>query len=622
MPLKSLLFLPLLTCIAVAIPGVLYDVSAFGPQGKLGLVERLRDAVGTATQVWKHGPARRLTAINTLRSGPLSAVYRTAISSNGTSAKCETRPHQKCEVAIDGFGTVGEVHYEFQSARTNTAGRSTQVLVACVCLTDECIDAVLMRPINLFTRATNGSYVDSGKRTCLFEAVDGEFSDCHSELLRVSYRPSKLRPEYLREEAFNYSVVDGTNEFWDANGQRGWTRDCNESEVDALPAISMAELQKRKLKFNMHKTPPGNQCRAPPRVQYFRAADVDAQSCTEIYDHAAAAAAHIATQQDEIATANMESSYKDEKPPLLEDTELALICSAAGLGVLFVWSRYRKKLRPADNSVLLLVVGVVGQVAVLYVLEALPLHTALGGELRARDWSSLFSFVDATLVLGRDQTGPQGSAVGSVVVLTAVLGEVRYTHTREALVAALTALFDLAAVVIIFMTVVRKVRFIVSERRKAIYELGDDGSSASCGSSTPRRLLLWRHRGRRGLRRGRGRAPAVAGRSPSSSSDGVVAEWKKAQPAFSEMSSGGLGLSHGGTTELGSDLESDESSRRWKSASRDSGGDAAAGEVVLGAAGPGRGTGDAVIQIEGEGVQAERTAGHGGRREGLGGRPR
>lgn len=100
-----------------------------------------------------------------------------------------------------------------------------------------------------------------------------------------------------------------------------------------------------------------------------------------------------------------------------------------------------------------------------YGLEALPLHTALGSEISARNWISEFAFVDGTVALAKGHTNAEGSAEGSVMILTAVLGEVQYMRTREMLVASLTAFFDITVLVIIVLTIWRKVRINILQTR-------------------------------------------------------------------------------------------------------------------------------------------------------------
>lgn len=488
------------------------DYTPNGPSGNLDPRERMRDTFGTATQIWQRGPLPRLSTVSALRTGPVSEVYRSTLTSSA-SKTCEPGSNQKCEVAINGFGTVGEVQYNFSTTRHNLKGRSTQVMVACRCLSKECEVAVLVRPINVVRKTPDGKMESTGQ-TCLYEAVDNKFSDCHSELLRVSQRERNvLQPEYMhKDKRWNYTVQDQdhpSSDFWTANGQRGWTLNCTDTELGKLDPVSLSKLSElakqdkksRDIEFNVHVTAPGGpHCTAPRNVKYFREDHEGGATCAEIYEYAASAAANRGTQQDEIAVGKLSSTYITAQPELTTDTELALSLSAAGLGILFVWSMYRKQIekRNVKTPIKYLTCGVMKQVF-SYALEALPLHIALGQEISARNWVSLFAFADATVSLAEDLTKPQGSAAGSVLVLVGVLGEVRYLSTREVMIAVFTALFDLTACGIIATTIVRKVRHLAAERRRVMYDIdsGSDVTDSSEGSTTKPRMRVRRRRRRR-----------------------------------------------------------------------------------------------------------------------------
>lgn len=477
------------------------DLTPNGPTGTLDPLQRMRDTFGTATQIWSRGPLPRLSSVSALRSGPMSEVYRSTLASSA-SMTYEPGSERKTEVAINGFGSVGEVQYEFNNFRHNLKGRSTQVLVACRCLAVECGVAVLVRPINVVRKTANGTIEEKG--TCLYEAVDNKFSDCHSELLRVSQRERTTQPEYLNKGlGWVYTVQDKdtySSDFWTATGQRGWTRNCTATELDNLPTVDLSKLTSDDIQFNDHSTAPGGpHCSAPPNVQYYREEAEDGATCAAIYEYAAAAAAYRATQQDEVAVGNLPSTYITAKPELTTDTELALSLSAAGLGVLFAWSMYRRQMKKNDGKrpIKQLMCGVMTQV-LSYALEALPLHIALGHEISARNWVSLFAFADGTVTLARDLTRSQDTAAGSVLVLVGVLGEVSYLSTREVMIAVFTALFDLVVSGIIALTIVMKSRHIAAERRKIMYEL-DSGSDVTSSSedSIARAMMRVRKRRRR-----------------------------------------------------------------------------------------------------------------------------
>lgn len=452
-------------------PATVRDVIPSGPDGVLSPLQRWRDAVGTATQPWQRGRAMMLSIIHSVRSGPLSEVYKSSLST-ASSSPCKPEQGKKCEVGIDGFGTAGEVQYEFESAKRNNKGRSTQVMVGCQCLSVECDIAILIRPVNVFRTLPGGNLQDTGKRTCIYEAVNGKFSDCHGELLRVSVRGEKERPKYTRGEGkFDYAVVESLSERWNATGQRGWTRDCLDTDIAALPVINTSRLAKDDIDFNVHRTQPkGPHCTPPENVQYYRSEEeADGEDCGKVYEYAASAAAHMASQGDEIAVGNLESSHLTKKPPLVSNTELTLVCSAAALGILVLWTMYRKQISSKHTSIGRLGFCVLGQVF-SYVLEALPLHSALTSEFSAMRWSSIFAFADGTLALAKDQISGQGTAKGSVLILTSLVGEVQYRDTREIIVVILALLFDVLALGIIAATITFKLWFIRSHRRKRMTE--------------------------------------------------------------------------------------------------------------------------------------------------------
>lgn len=476
------------------------DYVALGPTGRLDPLQRMRDTFGTATQIWARGPLKRFSGVSSLRSGPMPAVYRSTLISNA-SRTCEPGSEDVCEVGIDGFGTVGEVQYDFNISTQNVKGRSTQVLVSCRCLAEECNVAVLVRPISVLTRTLTGKIVNSTK-TCIYEAVEGKFSDCHSELLRVSARKRGTKPQYVRHNLnFTYIVEDDVNrDNWRAIGQRGWTHDCMDTELEALPVKDISNLKAEDIAFNIHTTSlHGSHCRGSGNVQYYRDSGDDKETCAAIYEYAAATGAHRATQEDEIAIGKEPSSYITAKPPLTTDTELALSVSAACLGVLFAWSMYRRltKKRDARKPVKYVIVGVLKQV-LSYALEALPLHIALVQEINCRNWNSLFAFADGTVTLAEDMTKAQGTAKGSMLVLVAVVGEVQYLKTKEAQVAAIAAFFDLIAVGIIATTIVRKTRHLLNQKREnADADAVSEWTVTSDESSTPALLRRSKRRRRR-----------------------------------------------------------------------------------------------------------------------------
>lgn len=336
-------------------------------------------------------------------------------------------------------------------------------MIACRCVSKECGEAILMRPIDIPTRDKDGNPVETAdkKKTCIYEQANGNFTDCHTELLRVTYRDRAHRPNFLHSQGdFNYSVTDPNyGDFWNATGQRGWQRDCDDEDVKSLSVFDSSTLKRENIGFNVHSTnPTAPHCKpSSDKVEYFRENDESGAQCAELYEYAAAAASHRATQQDETSIGNVEGSYVYPKPELVSNTELALSCSGAALGLLFVWSVFRKQLFKR-NATTFYTAWVTTIQVLSFVLEALPLHTALGTEISARNWVSQFASVDGTVALAKGHSTPQGSAQGSVLILTAVLGEVRYRETRVGLIAILTVFFDVTVVILVILTMLRKLR--------------------------------------------------------------------------------------------------------------------------------------------------------------------
>ncbi|CDF33691.1 unnamed protein product [Chondrus crispus] len=181
----------------------------------------------------------------------------------------------------------------------------------------------------------------------------------------------------------------------------------------------------------------------------------------------------MASQQDCYAVGKFQGTFLlHPTVTLVSDTELALSCSAAALGLIFLVSFYVKELKRKTSTYCHLALIVFFQF-LSYALEALPLHTALSSEISARDWSSMFAFVDAT-------KGVNGGENKTVLILTGVLGEVKHYKTRVMTVAVLTAAFDFVAIVIVGMTITSKVLCICSEKRKnmlAVLEVSSNSTA-------------------------------------------------------------------------------------------------------------------------------------------------
>lgn len=419
---------------------------------------------GNAAEVWKRTLALSLSqssttakspqTTNAMRSGPLAAVFRATLSTSSSSLCTAEDPVQKCEVALDGFGTIGQVFYTFNDYEKNRIGRSTQTVVACRCLSQNCTRAVLVRPVTIMTSDADGNLVDSGKSTCLYQAFENNFSECHRELFRVSYRDK----DYGRRNALNleesvaveYSVADEHHgDFWSARGDRGTKLKCLESDINKLRRVNVStiSLDQNDSVEHPNDDSQASACVPPEGWQYFRGEEQSEEElCGEVFDNALFASRHIASQQDCFGVGKRELAFMNPASvSLISDTELALTCSSAVLGIMWLWSVLLKQVRIGTRPTRLSVLAVGVQMGLSYVLEALPLHTALSNEIKGRSWRSLIAFVDATTSeIGKETS----NFIGKILVMTVVLGETEHLSTRVGLVAALTGVFDFVALVL------------------------------------------------------------------------------------------------------------------------------------------------------------------------------
>lgn len=422
-----------------------------------GIRELWRTTVATAIESWhpyrSHSFAEAST-VSAPREGPLSAVYRATLFSAPVSKPCVPGGGKICQVASGSFAKVGEVHYAFNDSGRNIQGISRQVMVACHCLSSSCDLAILARPIDVFTHEADGVKRDTGERTCLYEAVDGKFSDCHSEVLQVTNRDRESVRDDTDENAFVYIVNNPKHgDFWNATGTRGVTAECLDTDIARLPTLNVSSLESDQVGIiKRRSSPPNNFCHGYGNVQYYRPTDpADGETCSRIYDKSMTVAAHKASQQDCFAVGKAPGTYlQPASVTLVTNTELALSCSTAVLGIVVLFSFYRKQMEKEKPTYVTIGLAVLFQV-ISYSLEALPLHTALGSEINARNWRSLFAFIDATLTLSKS-----GSARDGVLILSVVLGELQHYKTRVRTVAVLAAIFDLVALILIILTIVRK----------------------------------------------------------------------------------------------------------------------------------------------------------------------
>lgn len=451
--------------------------------------QRYRDTIGTAMDPAGRGALRTNAVFHSDRSAAVSAEYRNAFISLFSKDSCQFDDENKCEVAVNGIGTVGEVQYTFNIPGKNVRGRSTQVMVACRCASRDCSQAVLMRPVNVLQNASKeGDPAEVVGRTCIYRQSKRTryLDDCHREVLRTTTRPINAEPYYPDatqvNSIFNYKVPEVA---WSATGQRGWTYSVTADELDAMPTVNLSDYGGLGNKTRISEGK-GDSMRWVREVD-----DADGAACAELYKFADAAASWRATQQDIIATGRLTDTYLDGPPNLISTTELALVSSAAGLGTLAVWATYLKhKQRPSTNLKDLVKIAVI-QVLV-HALESFPIHVALVDEISARQWKSQFVHIDGTLAVFSNSTEAQPSAARDILINTAVAGTVEYRTTKLAVLVVVVLLFDAASLIGIVLTVAYKGSLIFASRHPKLgqeqampYADADSAFLASLAATRP-----------------------------------------------------------------------------------------------------------------------------------------
>lgn len=392
------------------------------------------------------------------RSGSLPAVLRALISS---TVKCKPDENKTCRVSsVNAFATVAESVYNFNDTLRNIKGRSTQSMHACRCLVENCSLAIVLRPVII-----KDARAGEPRVACLYESVDGKFSDCHSEIWRVQEqsREDVQIPDSIQGgDQVNYTVFDDTiYDYWNVTGRRGWKRVCSFKEVNELKEVDLSKLGSSDVRDNERVNySTESPCRPPQGIVYYKSSDADSKQCIEMYDRAVAVAKRQATQQDCFAVGKASRSYLRPSPgELVSDTELSLASGAVVLGLLVLWTMFRKnRKRTATRtrtlqrvSIYIFVLSVMFVQLLSFVLEALPLFVVMAGVLDRRRWTSLFSFVDACLATGKD-------GVGGVLIYTTILGEVSLKRTRLTVVAALIAVSVSVGLIIICVTALDNLR--------------------------------------------------------------------------------------------------------------------------------------------------------------------
>ncbi|KAI0563998.1 hypothetical protein FGB62_31g121 [Gracilaria domingensis] len=454
------------------------ELDRIGPEGQIRLQGRWRDALSTSLEIWGDGKLQKHSVRHAPKSGPLSATLLSALNSfviNATRRNSDpfykNKPgyicsDDECEIAPNGFGTVGRVAYNFSNTEdeANIEGTSNQVMVSCVCANSRCTESILMRPIAEDKDATKGY--------CLFERVNGKFSDCGYDLLRVSKKVNNTIVSGRENEAWEYNV-DAENYNWTATGRRQWNIHCKESRPSYVLANmsniwSNTELIADNSNHSREVVESRNErstC-SPPRnsgIEYVRDSNESrSRQCFETYRYAKAAAINRATQQDIVATGRDESIFFDDKKGFLRRSELILFISSAVLAVWFLLENLKSPwaLAYADRHAtigvtLLLVVAALSEMAVLFVQIFL--------ETRKRRWSTFFASADASIALANDYNSPNLEDIKaeySVFVVTATLGRVYLRKTRLWELVTSTLAFLFLSAIITYLTVhrIRRVR--------------------------------------------------------------------------------------------------------------------------------------------------------------------
>ena len=395
------------------------------------------------------------------RTGPFSAVYRAALSVLSSSKEpCKNFRDNYCQVAANSFGLVGQTYYTFNNSQNNIQGNSIQVILSCRCIDPSCERAILMRSVNVERRDGDERKTPSNRTVFLYQAVDGKLSDCHSELFNIT-NPSKASSFSNSKSTGTkivYPVIDPFHQdYWTATRYSGLQSSCVETEIENLPTIDLSSLIASDINSTGRYVGLSGGCKPPPGIQYYRATgESDEDKLSDLYSNATRSAKTVASQQDCYSIGKRPIAYmRPRSIQLISDTELALVCSSAVLGILLLWSMLRKLMHNREEYTRFIIAGILFQVVLSYILEALPLHAALVNEIRAEKWYSPLAFADATYThMNRD-----GKRDG-VLMFIIDIGEARFLRTRVSLVACLSAFFTFVAIGIGSVIIYRVVRII------------------------------------------------------------------------------------------------------------------------------------------------------------------
>lgn len=392
-------------------------------------------------------PVENTTLVRSSRSGPVQNVFRSTLS---TFLTCTPNTTHTCRPAASRlFGTVGNAYYFFNHSDHNFIGQSLQAIIACRCLNTNCSHAVQIRPVTIVD--------DDDKHTAVYIAIDNGgvlgYPDCLSQVYRVvPNRRNEQLPQVENTPLLQFSVADArVGDFWNVSAYRGWHYRCTKADVLKLPTINVSTIATSALRPLETTFDLSSPCKPKGASMMFRAMESEEEEVAAIYKRAAEAAMIQGSGQDCFANGREPRAYLSKASvSLVSDTELALACSAALLGLLFMIGACRKFTEESDQGMVTkkrLSSFLFAQIIYL-VLETLPLLVLLIIELQASRWRSVFAFIDAVRVTSGASDQDKISTDG-VLLITETVGDIQHLYTRTGLLFTLTLTLVVLSILVI-----------------------------------------------------------------------------------------------------------------------------------------------------------------------------
>ncbi|KAI0561077.1 hypothetical protein FGB62_93g052 [Gracilaria domingensis] len=173
--------------------------------------ERWRHSV--ALKATSYGPDKMYEVIeregNSFLNEPFRRVVNQVINRDGQPL-CDASFKKRCTLAQSSPGRVGEMRYKFRDPLAAVFGHSTQTSIACRCLDFSCRHGIIMQP-RLIKNAN--------KVACFYPKVQGKWSDCHTELLRIAERDVDDWPNDMKVKEPYYVELDN-GPVWLTEGER------------------------------------------------------------------------------------------------------------------------------------------------------------------------------------------------------------------------------------------------------------------------------------------------------------------------------------------------------------------------------------------------------------------